>query len=80
VKDLAGNVSEWCSDWFGPVSKDRNTTNPTGPATGVAHILKGGNWQSISRFGDPLAAAKCQYQKPAISAWGLGFRTAISAR
>jgi formylglycine-generating enzyme required for sulfatase activity len=80
VKDLAGNVSEWCSDWFGPVSKDRSTTNPKGPATGVARILKGGNWQSISRFGDPLAAAKSQYQKPTISAWGLGFRTVIPAK
>ncbi|MDA1139097.1 MAG: SUMF1/EgtB/PvdO family nonheme iron enzyme [Planctomycetota bacterium] len=80
VKDLAGNVSEWCSDWFGPDSTDRITTNPKGPATGVARILKGGNWQSISRFGDPLASAKVQYQKPTISAWGLGFRTVITAK
>jgi iron(II)-dependent oxidoreductase len=80
VKDLAGNVSEWCRDWFGPVSKNRNTTNPTGPATGTGRILKGGNWQSITRFGDPLSSGKTQYQKPTISAWNLGFRTVIPAR
>jgi formylglycine-generating enzyme required for sulfatase activity len=49
VLDLAGSVSEWCSDWFeetydakGPVE------NPTGPETGTRRVMRGGGWMSSS--------------------------------
>jgi formylglycine-generating enzyme required for sulfatase activity len=41
--DMSGNLWEWCSDWFGSYSAD-SQTNPTGPASGVVHILRGGSW------------------------------------
>jgi formylglycine-generating enzyme required for sulfatase activity len=47
VLDLAGNVREWVSDWYGnnyytimPV------INPSGPADGEYRILRGGSWFS----------------------------------
>jgi sulfatase modifying factor 1 len=45
IYDLAGNVDEWCADWF---AKDYYLTgpelNPTGPPTGELRILRGGSW------------------------------------
>ncbi len=41
VYDMTGNVREWCADWRGDYSL-KPQTNPTGPATGDAHVARGG--------------------------------------
>ncbi len=41
--DMTGNISEWCSDWFGKYP-DAVQDNPQGAATGAMKILRGGNW------------------------------------
>jgi serine/threonine-protein kinase len=43
--DLAGNVWEWVSDWFGPYPGSVQE-NPTGPDTGEVPVLRGGGWHS----------------------------------
>lgn len=41
--NMCGNVAEWCSDFYGSYTAG-SQTNPTGPATGDNHVLKGGSF------------------------------------
>ena len=41
LKDMHGNVWEWCSNMLGPVI---GGPDPTGPTTGTGRVFRGGGW------------------------------------
>lgn len=41
--DMSGNLWEWCSDFYGEYSSSEST-NPTGPASGEKHVVRGGSF------------------------------------
>jgi formylglycine-generating enzyme required for sulfatase activity len=46
--DVVGNVEEWCADVYGEGTYTAEpATDPTGPATGTTHVVRGGCAQSL---------------------------------
>jgi formylglycine-generating enzyme required for sulfatase activity len=71
--DVAGNVSEWCWDWYGSsyYSDPNAGTNPQGPTTGSDRVLRGGAWDDTTAF---LRCGNRDYYGPSSINTVCGFR------
>ena len=69
--DLAGNVNEWCHDWFVSDLGTSKDSDPAGPSTGTEKVLRGGSWKNISKH---MRAANRNKLSAAVAAPWLGFR------
>jgi formylglycine-generating enzyme required for sulfatase activity len=51
--DMAGNVDQWCWDWYGPYA---GGSDPHGLTSGSHRVLRGGDW------GSPPSISTCAYR------------------
>lgn len=74
--DMHGNVYEWCQDWYGKKQySDHSATDPSGPSSGDARVLRGGCWDCTAGL---CRSAARNLNTPDYQYKNRGFRLALN--
>jgi len=86
LHNVAGNVWEWCSDWFSSVyhavesdGGRRALTDPKGPPSGTARVIKGGSYLCHRSYCNRYRVGARSRNTPDSSTGNTGFRCAADA-